>query len=110
MALRMRIFNLFYRLCIKLNPNLIENLRPTTLPGRRVGNSTRLADYYIQKLFEVGNTRSNIRKIIIRDHYLYSNSGHEHLFHIIVRRIKIEHQNLEGKIKFDPSRKEIIWL
>jgi hypothetical protein len=120
MVIRVWLSKFLHKICIKLNPEYlkifevkVKDRTPIIYSYRCCGNSTRLADYYIQRLFEVANTRSNIRKITITDHYQGewpnrpSNSGNEFLFETIFRRIKLEHPNLEGKLKFDLSRKEI---
>lgn len=52
--------------------------------GRRVGNTTRLADYYIQQLFNTGFC-------IIRDHHP-TKMASENLFQIIWNRLYKEHQ------------------
>lgn len=50
---------------------------------RADGTSTRMADQYIQDLFNNG-------KIHVQDHY-DGRAAHEHLFHIIMRRLEMEH-------------------
>ena len=57
--------------------------RPKEEPGRRVGNTTRLIDYYIQKLFKEG-------KIFVADHYPSFNAD-RHLANKICDRMKLEH-------------------
>jgi hypothetical protein len=74
-----------YALTLKLRIKKIGIVRP----GRRVGNSTRLADWYIQQLFDE-------TMIVVRDHYWGENgeasyNGHIHLFRLIQRRLSIEH-------------------
>lgn len=60
-------------------------------PGRRVGNSTRQADAYIQELFE--------NKIVyIRDHACNSeNKANFFLVDTIVNRMRFEH-SIECKV------------
>lgn len=78
--------------------------RPIHSYIRRNGNTTRLVDYYIQKLFE--GTRVIIN---IEDHYLHI-KAHEKLIDLIERRITIEHKNLIGKLEFDKDNLKITWL
>ena len=61
--------------------------------GRRVGNTTRLADFAIQFLFKHG-------EVIIRDHHRPNGSIEDqlHLFKIVVRRLSLEHNlSVENK-------------
>lgn len=83
--------------------------KPEEKYQRMAGNSTRLIDFYIQKLFEVANTRSNIRYIKIEDHYDHFRS-HDLLFVKVARRLDFEHPNLKDKLKFDKSKRTITWL
>jgi hypothetical protein len=55
--------------------------------GRSVGNSTRLADYYIQCLFQNGN-------VIVKDHY-DGRIAHEELLKTILTRLEIEHNGID---------------
>ncbi len=77
-------------------------------PGRAVGNTTRLVDYYIQELF------NNFGKFIkVRDHYPLREAD-EYLYHRILNRLVIEHgprvkvstdwQKLKIKINYEPIR------
>lgn len=56
-------------------------------PGRRIGNTTRLADYYIQKLFT--GERVQIQDHIVSEH---GNAATERLLKIIARRLESEHR------------------
>lgn len=51
--------------------------------GRAVGNSTRLLDHYVQKLFNKGYVK-------IVDHYENTEAS-EHLFFKFLKRLKLEH-------------------
>lgn len=60
---------------------------------RRSGNSTRLADSYIQKLFTDG-------VIKVEDHYPTPEASAS-LFETIVNRLKMEHPSIVGKLKIN---------
>lgn len=83
---------------LKLKTEHEEELRKERLPkyvkGRRRGNSTRYADWYIQELFKEN-------KISILDHYGTRNAS-EFLMHIIINRLTREHQH--EKFKFDKKK------
>jgi hypothetical protein len=64
------------------NVNLIK-------PGRRVGNTTRLLNYYIEELFTKG-------EIVVKDHhnsYVISKV----LFNKIIKRLEFEHNFIKNK-------------
>lgn len=62
---------------------------------RRTGRSTRLADEYIQYLFNYGS-------VTILDH---ENGKHSYLFDLVERRLNIEHNH--HKFEFDRKRSTI---
>lgn len=87
---------------IELEKALLPNIKS----GRRVGNTTRLADWYIQELFKH-------KRIVVRDHYYNptSFSGRntqpsQMLFDIILSRLNIEHRWRADKnnIKIDRNK------
>ena len=53
-------------------------------PGRRVGNTTRLVDMFIQDFFTKGECQ-------IYDHY-GTRQAHERVFKLVLGRLKIEHR------------------
>lgn len=63
--------------------------RPKTVQGRKVGNTTRLIDYYIQELFESGHIR-------IWDHYTngHHKEANSNLYERICNRLYKEHPGL----------------
>lgn len=60
------------------------NYNPNT-SVRRSGRTTKMADAYIQELFDKGI-------VIIRDHFNNINA-HEGLFYIVINRLKTEHRS-----------------
>lgn len=87
----------------KLRKAEAENSFPYISPygGRRVGNTTRLADYYIQKLFTEG-------KVVVKDHWegdhSYNSSEHRRLTKIILARLDIEHRCIKDNLKVSMNR------
>lgn len=77
------------------------------LNERKVGNSTRLVDRYIQELF------INKRVKIIDHHYDHNNDSNKRLFKIVLRRLDMEHGSIikESKVKVDHTNFtiELIW-
>lgn len=71
------------------------------IEGRRVGNTTRLVDAYIQKLFLDGKITH------ITDHY-YTSEAHSRLYDLVVRRLKTEHPY--SKFSMDSITRTIIYL
>lgn len=65
--------------------------------GRRVGNSTRLIDFYIQELFEKG-------EVYCKDHFDHSKS-HYYLFKKVTERLEREHKTLWYMNKFEINNK-----
>lgn len=65
---------------------------------RATGQTTRLADKYIQSLFRGG-------KIVVRDHYIYGEDrkANQILFDRIIRRLQLEHEG----IKLDANRSKL---
>jgi hypothetical protein len=63
--------------------NNVKDIRDLIKPGRRVGNSTRLLNYYIEELFSK-------RKVYIKDHYDHP-KDHKELFHKVLNRLRVEH-------------------
>ena len=63
--------------------------RPKTLPGRHVGNSTRLIDYYIQELYNNG-------VIQVMDHHEEGKhqKPNDNLYERISNRLYREHRGL----------------
>ena len=61
---------------------------PTIVDARAVGNTTRLIDWYIQKLFIEG-------EITVTDHYPHDRAD-KNTFSRVIRRLISEH-NLEGR-------------
>jgi hypothetical protein len=70
--------------------------------GRRCGNSTRLADYYIQRLFIDG-------KIKVEDHY-HTRQASDFLFTTIKRRLEFEHQGVIPSLEFNRGQLTIIFI
>lgn len=67
--------------------------------NRRIGNSTRLADYYIQELFTKGY-------VTIEDHFPHR-KAHELLFKKVRRRLEIEHSGMivsNSRVEFDTNK------
>ena len=64
--------------------------------NRRIGKTTRMADNFIQSLFENGI-------IQVFDHSLVDNE-HKRLFGIIEDRLKREHAHLIDNITFDKKK------
>lgn len=56
---------------------------------RTDGNTTRLADHYIQELFKTGSTR-------VSDHYR-THGADERLMSIVLKRLSIEHPQVKIK-------------
>jgi len=67
----------------------MNNNRPLPTEERMTGNSTRLADWYIQELFTSGS-------ITVKDHINHIHSDAD-LFNKIYRRLRFEH-NFEYKV------------
>lgn len=59
---------------------------------RRTGKSTRLADSYIQELFTSGNIK-------VKDCWKNNHALDKDLFEKIVRRLSIEHPNMNFKFR-----------
>ena len=54
--------------------------------NRRIGNTTRAADYYIQRIF------NNPGEVIeIKDHFDHP-ASHKHLLKVIMNRLNLEHK------------------
>jgi hypothetical protein len=69
-----------------LGKNVVSSLYGVAIiPQRRCGNTTRIVDNAIQKLFEG-------KEVLCLDH---TNMGNEHrrLAHLILQRLKDEHQS-----------------
>lgn len=82
----------------------IKNLKyakPEVQHYRRAGNTTRLADWYIQELY-------NKKEIKVQDHYYDKNNRQPSkiLFDIILGRLKTEHRwnFTPDKIRIDRTR------
>lgn len=74
----------------KIIKSIYSFIQPTVVKifdNRRIGNTTRLADYYVQKLFTWGTTGE------ILDH-CDSRKMNEKLFKIILKRLSIEHRGI----------------
>jgi len=63
--------------------NNVKDIKDLIKPGRRVGNSTRLLNYYIEELFAKG-------EVFIQDHHDYP-SSHKDLFNKVLRRLNVEY-------------------
>lgn len=70
------------------------------IPDRRRGNTTRIIDYIIQKLFEG-------YEVICNDHH-ESVEARKYLVNRVLARLSYEH-NIDGKVK-GPAERPIIYL
>lgn len=70
----------------------MSELKEIIEPGRRVGNTTRLIDYYVQELFN-----NFEQEIEIRDHFPHRRAD-EFLIERLVKRIRSEHPSFEYEI------------
>jgi hypothetical protein len=69
--------------------NNVKDIKDLIKPGRRVGNTTRLLNYYIEELFTKG-------EIVVKDHhnsYVISKV----LFNKIIKRLEFEHNFIKNK-------------
>ena len=60
-------------------------------PRRRAGNSTRLADFAIQKLFDG-------EEVLVEDHYEHKNAN-RHLLNMILKRLELQFHIVEKNVK-----------
>jgi hypothetical protein len=67
--------------------------------GRRVGNTTRLIDFYIQDFFTKG-------KCVVIDHY-DTQESHKRIFDLVLRRLRIEHNIQVCDLFLDKNRHAI---
>lgn len=99
---------------LKLNSMVVEERnrlikklkdRPELNSERRTGNTTRLADWYIQELFTKG-------EIKVQDHYYNPNNRQPSimLYRIIVDRLYMEHRWIKDKIKLDRKKLTIQFI
>lgn len=79
--------------------NTIILEKPTPIDGRRVGNTTRLVDYYIQQLFITG-------EVILEDHHPL---GHNDLFAKVMGRLRNEHPYLFFAKPEEGDKEGLIW-
>lgn len=71
--------------------------RPSIRMERHKGNTTRLADYYIQKLFD-----NQGEYVLIMDHFHNTTSDRE-LIKIITKRLQAEHKGVPYDVNFSTT-------
>lgn len=75
--------------------------KPSALPYRRIGNTTRLVDYYIQELFLRGTAK-------VLDHHGGDSPNHlSHIMIIIINRLQHEHRMNNKDYKIDTNKQTI---
>lgn len=74
--------------------------RPIALLGKRKGNTTRLADFYIQELFYK-------KTVTLEDHH-DTHEAHERLMKIVLKRLSIEHPHVKIKTHLGFKRIELV--
>ena len=93
----------FFKRLFKRKDKISENIFcikykeiPFSIPGRRMGNTTRLIDSFVQDFFIKGSCK-------VYDHYGSSDSCRR-TFDLVLLRLKNEHGIDKDKVKLDRNR------
>lgn len=93
----MRKQRFFYKIfAVALAPFMNPKYQHLYKSGRRVGNTTRLVDMFVQDFFTRG-------KIQVYDHY-GTKKASERVFNLVIKRLNSEHGIERNDIKLDHNR------